>query len=231
MSVLRSAIARVVIGIVIGIVSGAVSLRAQQVPMPDSASKMPMKHAMTCSDSTGHQMGDCPKMKGGDHAMMMKRMPGMMPPPPSGSAIFDALGAQVAMLDGDSATDWSKVNLEAFRQHSIDMNNVMLNARVAQAPVDGGVSLAISGSGRTVAAIQRMVVNHMTMLQTSGKYVTKVTKTKDGVTATVTAPAPASAKAVARIRGLGFAGLMTEGTHHMRHHGAMARGDSQPHAH
>ena len=135
------------------------------------------------------------------------------------------------MLDRDSTTDWSKVNLEELRQHLIDMNDVMMNAKVVQKAVDGGVTLTISGSGRTVAAIQRMVVNHMTMLQTSGKYVTKVTKTKDGVTATVTAPAPASEKAVARIRGLGFAGLMTEGTHHMRHHGNMARGDSMPHMH
>jgi len=223
--------------IVLGIVLGAMSLGAQQVPMPDSTHKQPMPHAMTCSDSAGHKMGDCPMMKGGagmpmgDHAMMMQHMKGMMPPPPSGSPIFDALGMQVAMLDADSTTDWSKVNLEELRQHLIDMNDVMMNAKAVQKPVDGGVTMTITGTGRTVAAIQRMVVNHMNMLQTSGKYVTKVTKTKDGVTATVTAPAPASEKAVARIRGLGFAGLMTEGTHHMRHHGNMARGDSMPHMH
>ena len=204
--------------------------------MPDSSAKMPMKAGMTCSDSMGHKMGECPMMKGGgmgmgDHGAMMQHMQGMMPPPPSGSPIFDAIGAQVAMLDHDSTTDWSKVNLEELRQHLIDMNDVMMNAMVTQKPVEGGVTLTITGSGRTVGAIQRMVVNHMTMLQTSGKYVTKVTKVKNGVTATVTAPPPASEKAVARIRGLGFAGLMTEGTHHMRHHGNMAKGDSMPHAH
>ena len=175
---------------------------------------------MSCSDSGG-KMGDC---------KMMKDMHRMMPPP-SGAPLFDALSAAVAMLDADSATDWSKVNLEELRQHLIDMNDVMMNAAVTQKPVAGGLEMTITGTGRTSAAIQRMLVNHMTMLQTGGKYVTKVTKLSNGVVATVTAPAPASDSAVARIRGLGFAGLMTEGTHHMRHHGAMAHGDSTPHAH
>lgn len=211
---IRSALAAITL------VSGAIA--AQQVPMPDSTAKIPRKPGMACSDSLGHKMADCP---------MMRHMQGMMPPPPSGSPIFDAIGAQVAMLDRDSTTDWSKVNLEELRQHLIDMNDVMMNAVATQKPVEGGVTLTITGSGRTIGAIQRMVVNHMTTLQASGKYVTKVTKIKDGVTATVTAPPPASEKAVARIRGLGFSGLMTEGMHHMRHHGSMARGDSMPHMH
>jgi len=211
---IRSALAAITL------VSGA--LAAQQVPMPDSGAKMPMKPGMTCSDSAGHKMADCP---------MMRRMQGMMPPPPSGAPIFDAIGAQVAMLDRDSTTDWSKVDLEELRQHLIDMNDVMMNAVATPKKVDGGVTLTITGTGRTIGAIQRMVVNHMNTLQTSGKYVTKVTTIKNGVTATVTAPPPASEKAVARIRGLGFAGLMTEGMHHMSHHGNMARGDSMPHMH
>ena len=33
------------------------------------------------------------------------------------------------------------------------------------------------------------------------------------------------AKAVARVRGLGFAGLLTQGAHHQAHHLAMARGE------
>jgi len=177
---------------------------------------------MSCSDSM---------MKGGKSCTMMEKMKDMMPPPPSGSAIFDAIGGEVRDLDADSSTDWSKVNLEELRQHLIDMNLVMMTATVAATNVDGGVKMTISGTGATVAAIQRMLVNHLNMLQQSGQYVTTVSKTKTGVVATVTAPAPATDKAVARIRGLGFAGLMTVGMHHMRHHGNMARGDSMPHAH
>ena len=46
-----------------------------------------------------------------------------------------------------------------------------------------------------------------------------------GVRVTITARDPADTKMVARIRGLGVAGLLTEGMHHQRHHLAMARGD------
>ena len=213
-----------------GALFAAAPLHAQKMACSDSAGgagcKMMQEHGMSCSDSAGHGMADCPMMK-----KMHGMMRGMSMPASSGSAIFDALAAQVAQLDADSATDWSKVDVEALRQHLIDMNDVMMNAVVVQKSVDGGASLKITGTGRTVGAIQRMVVNHMNALQASGKYATKTTKIANGVTAVVTAPAPASAAAVARIRGLGFAGLMTEGTHHMRHHGAMARGDSMPHMH
>lgn len=183
---------------------------------------------MSCSDSGG-KMGDCKVMEQ-MHDSMMSKMHGMMPAP-SGSGIFDALSAEVAHLEADSSTDWSKVDLEALRQHLIDMNEVMLNASVVQKPVAGGVTMTITGTGRTVGSIQRMLTAHMKMLQQSGKYLTTVKNVSNGVVATVTAPAPAADAAVAKIRGLGFAGLMTEGTHHGRHHRAMAHGDSMPHAH
>jgi len=187
---------------------------------------------MACMDSGG----GCPMMQrkhGGMHGGMPAMHGGMhgMMPMPSGSSVFDALSMEVAHLEADSATDWSKVDLEALRQHLIDMNLVMMDATVTQKAVDGGISMKITGTGRTVGAIQRMVADHMAALAKSGQYVTKTTTLPNGVTATVTAPAGASAAAVTKIRALGFAGLMTEGNHHMRHHGAMARGDSMPRAH
>jgi hypothetical protein len=42
----------------------------------------------------------------------------------------------------------------------------------------------------------------------------------------VTAETPGDARAVARVRGLGVAGIITEGTHHAPHHLAISRGDS-----
>jgi hypothetical protein len=38
-------------------------------------------------------------------------------------------------------------------------------------------------------------------------------------------------KLIAMIRGEGFAGLLTEGDHHARHHMALARGDAMAHMH
>ena len=74
-----------------------------------------------------------------------------------GQDAFGAIQEIVQILDADPKTDWSKVNLEALRQHLIDMNVVTLKADAAARPVDGGLEIAVTGSGRTLAAIQRMV--------------------------------------------------------------------------
>jgi hypothetical protein len=47
----------------------------------------------------------------------------------------------------------------------------------------------------------------------------------DGVRLIVVARDPSDAKTVARIRGLGFAGLLVQGGHHGPHHLAMAKGE------
>jgi len=152
-------------------------------------------------------------------------------PATSGSSAFDAISAQVLALDADTSTDWSKVDIEALRQHLIDMNDLMLNAVVAQEAVPGGVQLTITGAGRTLEAIHRMIPEHMGQLAMSGEFTTKSTMTANGAIVLVTAKSPSGERAVARIRGLGFAGLMAVGHHHARHHMAMAKGDSAPHMH
>ena len=53
----------------------------------------------------------------------------------------------------------------------------------------------------------------------------------EGVTVTVTSTTPGDVKSVARIRGLGFIGLMTVGEHHTRHHLGVARGTMMSHDH
>jgi hypothetical protein len=47
-----------------------------------------------------------------------------------------------------------------------------------------------------------------------------------GVRLTVVAKRPDDTKLLARIRALGFAGLVTQGAHHQPHHLAMARGEA-----
>ena len=66
-------------------------------------------------------------------------------PVSSGQDAFGAIQEIVARLEADPATDWSKVNLEALRQHLIDMNEVTLRADAAATPVAGGLSVAITG--------------------------------------------------------------------------------------
>ena len=49
-----------------------------------------------------------------------------------------------------------------------------------------------------------------------------------GVRLRVTARKPDDAREVARLRGLGFIGLLTLGAHHGPHHLAMAKGEALP---
>jgi hypothetical protein len=92
------------------------------------------------------------------HRMMMQ---GDVPTPTMpGQDAFGAIQEIVRMLEADPNTDWSKVNLEALRQHLIDMNEVTLEAEVVAKPVDGGIEAKVTGTGRTVQAIQRMVPAH-----------------------------------------------------------------------
>ena len=57
---------------------------------------------------------------------------GAMPTQP-GQDAFGAIQEIVRILEADPATDWSKVDLEALREHLIDMNEVTLHAAVVAA--------------------------------------------------------------------------------------------------
>ena len=144
-------------------------------------------------------------------------------------AAYGAIAEIVRILEADSTTDWAKVNIEALRQHLIDMDDVTLRSSVAQHSVAGGAEMDVTGTGRTVGAIQRMVVDHSRMLDQLADYHAVATRINGGVHLIVTARIASDARVVARIRGLGFAGLLTEGDHHSAHHLALARGDAHPH--
>ena len=158
----------------------------------------------------------------------MMTMPGSQASPVDatqpGQDAFGAIQEIVRILEADPRTDWSKVNLEALRQHLIDMNEVTLKARTSVKLVDGGVQIAVTGTGRTVEAIQRMVpahARHIEMTHLNG-WSAKAGTLPDGVLLTVTSSDPKEAQ---HIRGLGFIGIMVSGHHHRLHHLAMARGE------
>jgi hypothetical protein len=143
-----------------------------------------------------------------------------------GQDAFGAITEVVRILEADPATDWSTVDIERMRQHLIDMNEVVLRAAVKQAPVPGGLAMEITGPGRTEQAIGAMIVPHAAELDRMPDWSARTDTIPGGVRLTVVAKKPESATVVARIRGLGFAGLITEGAHHQAHHLAMARGET-----
>lgn len=194
----------------------------------DSAdTPMMMDHAMPGHDQMPDMMRHRQQMMSGNgnHAAHVASMTPTLP----GQDAFGAIQEIVRMLDANAKTDWSKVNLEALRQHLIDMNEVTLKADAAMKPVAGGIEIAITGTGRTIEAIQRMVPAHAHEIDQThlNGWSARTDPLPNGVTLTVTASDP---KEVQHIRGLRFIGILASGSHHQRHHLAMAKGEF-PHAH
>ena len=167
------------------------------------------------------------------HAQHMRAMHGTAAGVPTmpGQDAFGAIAEIVRLLDADPSTDWARVDIERLRQHLIDMNEVVLRSTVKQTPVPGGLAMEITGAGRTEQAIRAMVVPHAVELDRVPLFAAKTDIISGGVRLSVLAENPDDAKVVARIRGLGFAGLLTDGAHHQAHHLAMAKGDLAGHTH
>jgi len=138
-----------------------------------------------------------------------------------GQDAFGTIQEIVRILEADPTTDWSKVTLAALREHLIDMNEVTLKAVAAERPVDGGIEIAVTGTGRTLDAILRMIPAHARELDQLPAWRARTEVLHDGIRLTVTSADPGE---VVRVRGLGFIGLLVSGAHHQPHHLAMARG-------
>lgn len=161
--------------------------------------------------------------EGMDHAAHLG-VPAKGLPTLAGQDAYGAIAEIVRLLEADSATDWSRVDLERLRQHLIAMNEVTLNAAVAQQMVPGGLQMDVTGDGRTPAAIRAMVAPHAAQLNRMPQWRAAVEELPNGARLTVVATDPGDERLVARIRGLGVIGLLTVDNHHAPHHLALARG-------
>ena len=146
----------------------------------------------------------------------------------TGQAAFATIAEVAELLTSDSATDWSRVDLDALRRHLIDMDDVMMRAESEAVSVPGGLRIIVRGTGKVGAAVRRMIVAHATALDAMPRYRASAEPSDDGAILVVTAETPSDATTAARIRGLGFAGLLTEGAHHSTHHLMIARGEAAP---
>jgi hypothetical protein len=173
----------------------------------------------------GHQPGHSM-----DHAMHGHHAatPAAAAPTLPGQDAFGAIAEVVSLLDADPDTDWSRVDLERLRQHLIDMNEVVLRSAVKASPVPGGLAMEITGAPRTERAIRAMLVPHAVELDGMADWTARTERIPGGLRLTVTARAAGDARTVARIRGLGFAGLLVQGGHHGPHHLAIAKGEALP---
>lgn len=141
----------------------------------------------------------------------------------SGSPIFAAVQEVIRTLEADSATDWSTVNLEALRQHLIDMHNVAVHVDVVmQLPVDEGVRLRVRPENAEArASLRRVLRAHAEPLQQETGWTMEVESMGEDYEVTVTSSEPAD---VEKIRALGYIGLLAYGMHHRQHHLEIATG-------
>ena len=158
------------------------------------------------------------------HKPGMEHQMGGMQPTQAGQAAFATIQEIVKILEADSTTDWSKVDLEALRQHLIDMDAVTMRARVSATKTPGGLVMDVTGEPVVTAAIRRMLGSHAPMLETMGVWHAKTASIPGGTRMTVVAANLSDSATVNRIRGLGFIGLMTQGDHHTSHHLMIAKG-------
>jgi hypothetical protein len=175
--------------------------------------------AVALAQSPGHQPGSGGAMP----QLMHQHYAGTVPTQP-GQGAFAAIQEIVGILEVDPKTDWSKVKIEALRQHLIDMNNVTLTADVKAEPLEGGMRFTVTGMGAIRDSIRRMVAAHAATMNGLDGWHFEASEIEGGATLMVRPPA----KDVAKLRGLGFIGVMARGMHHQHHHLMLARGGN-PH--
>jgi hypothetical protein len=142
-----------------------------------------------------------------------------------GQDAFGTIQEIVQILQSDPKTDWSKVNIDALRQHLINMNEVTLHAAAAQRMIDNGIEITVTGEGRTLEAIKRMVPAHVNELHEIG-WGAKSEDLPNGVRLTVLA---SEAQPLTKLKALGFMGIMVQGRHHQPHHLMIAMGQFPMH--
>lgn len=143
-----------------------------------------------------------------------------------GQGAFAALSEIVRVLEADPATNWETVNIAALRNHLIDMDRLVRDAEAEVRALPDGIRATVTGDPPTLAAVKRMVPAHAEELATDDRWRVEARINDDDVVLTVTSDDPAT---IARIRGLGFFGLMASQDHHREHHMAFALGG--PHGH
>ena len=147
-----------------------------------------------------------------------------------GNDAFGAIQEVVNKLMSDPRTDWGRVNLEALRQHLVDMANTTLYVDVVeQKPIKNGITFTVKPAVPGAAAsLDRTMSAHSEVLRQETGWALHAKKLGSGWRVDVTSPRPDE---VVKIQGLGYIGIMALGNHHQPHHWQMATGGNPHRAH
>ncbi len=146
-----------------------------------------------------------------------------------GNDAFGTIQEVIRKLNARRDTDWSEVDLEALRQHLLDMRDMTVNVEVvSREAITNGLEVVIRPTTpRARRALERVLAAHPRQLRRETGWTMQVEEEGERSLLTVTSSDPADAE---KIRGLGYIGLMAYGSHHQRHHWMIATG-GDPHAH
>jgi len=139
----------------------------------------------------------------------------------SGNDIFGAIQQVINQLEQNPNTDWSQVDLEALRQHLLDMKAFTEEVEVlSQSPIDQGIEIQVKPqSDLAIKALTNVLSKHPSMLKSEMGWDMIATQKDEYWVITCTTE---KASEVDKIRGLGYIGLLAAGAHHQLHHWMVA---------
>lgn len=155
-----------------------------------------------------------------NHEHHSAEAPGLSEP---GQPIFGVVQEVIRRLEADSTTNWEDVDLEALRQHLIDMHQVALHVEVVyQYPIEGGIHIRVRPTTAAAAAsLDRVLRAHPTPLKHETGWTMAVTRGDGYRDLRITT---SEAAEVAKVRALGYIGILAHGGHHQQHHWMIATG-------
>jgi hypothetical protein len=145
----------------------------------------------------------------------------------AGNDIFGTIQETIKKLDANPNTNWEKVDLEALRQHLIDMKHFTVDVTVvAQRNTKKGTQIIVRATTKAASkALARAMSAHPSMLKAETGWDMSVKAEGNQYKLKINTNKPAE---VARLRALGYIGIMALGNHHQIHHWMMASG-AKPH--
>ncbi len=145
-----------------------------------------------------------------------------------GNDVYGTVQEVVKKLEADPHTDWSKVDLEALRQHLLDMKAFTEEVEeVSKKPIENGVEIQVQPqTERATEALKRLFSMHPAMLKSEKGW--DMTAKQNGRQWVIICTTNKQSE-VEKIRALGYIGLLSEGAHHQMHHWMIAKGSMHIH--
>jgi len=107
-----------------------------------------------------------------------------------------------------------------LREHLRDMDVVTIDSTTVAEDVEGGVRFTITGGPDVAPSITRMALGHAGVMDGVDDWRYSAEALDNGAVLTVLVPA----EDLAKLKALGFYGMLASGMHHQPHHWMMANG-------